>query len=100
MYPLSTLFVWVFIPGILITLLSLALMAAISPMLGSYADIVWAIVAFVTGMPIFFLMVIVSPWFFRWYFVCAGLFLGRKKMAQEKEDDLNKRLARLTGLST
>lgn len=101
LFAMGTLFVWGFVPAILIAPLSLALMAPISLVLGSYAFIVWAIVSFVIGMPIlFFLVVILSPWYFRWYFVCAGLFLGRKKMAQKKEDDLNKRLARLTGLST
>jgi len=40
-------------------------------------------------------LIILAPWFFRWYFICAGLMFGRTKMAQTKEDEINNRLLQL-----
>ena len=42
-------------------------------------------------------LAIIAPWFFRWYFICAGLMSGRTKMAQSKENEVSDRLKRLEG---
>jgi hypothetical protein len=41
------------------------------------------------GMAFFFF---VAPWFFRWYFLSAGLMLGRTNMATTKRDQLERQL--------
>lgn len=42
-------------------------------------------------------LAILAPWFFRWYFVCAGLMFGRTDLAQSKEKEVSDRLERLVG---
>lgn len=42
-------------------------------------------------------LALVAPWFFRWYFICLGLFFGSTQMAQSKEKELLGRLEQLVG---
>ncbi|MGB0902443.1 hypothetical protein [Halocynthiibacter sp.] len=42
------------------------------------------------------LMILVTPWYFRWAFICMGLMFRRGKMAQDKENELKETLMRLT----
>lgn len=42
-------------------------------------------------------LAIIALWLFRWGLICAGLMLGRPKMAQEKEVEISARLERLQG---
>jgi hypothetical protein len=49
--------------------------------LGSAVLILVQVFAFVA-------LVFVAPWFFRWYFISAGLMLGRAAMADRKEAQL------------
>ena len=41
-------------------------------------------------------LVIVAPWFFRWYFVAFGLMMGRGAMAERKLLETRKRLEALS----
>ena len=42
----------------------------------------------VTHVFALFALCVAAPWFFRWYFIAAGLMLGRSAMADRKEAEL------------
>ncbi|WP_299506631.1 hypothetical protein [uncultured Roseobacter sp.] len=86
LFAFGTLWVWLFLPMIPFGILSVFLLEK--------AGVLGAIVNMVLGIGA---LAIIAPWFFRWYFICAGLMLGRTKMAQSKEDDVSDRLERLMG---
>ncbi len=86
LFAFGTLWVWFFLPMIPFGILALVLLEK--------AGIFGAILNMVLGIGA---LAIVAPWFFRWYFICAGLMIGRPKMAQLKEDDVSDRLERLMG---
>ncbi len=52
-------------------------------------SILGAAIMMVIGIP---LLVSLCPWFFPWYFICAGLMLGRPAMAQRKRESVRARL--------
>ena len=56
------------------------------------SPIAFWVISLLTGLP---LSIIGFVWFSRWYFICVGLLLGKKRMFQTKMDDLEQRLARL-----
>ena len=87
LFAFMTLWVWLFVPMIPIGILSVFLLEK--------AGIFGAVVNIVLGIGG---LAIIAPWFFRWYFICAGLMLGRTKKAESKEDDVLGRRKRLTGL--
>ena len=85
LYAFGTLWLWVLLPMIPISILSVyllqemrALLAILSMFLGS------------VGVVVMFL------WLARWKFICVGLMFGRTKMAQAKEKEVAARLERLT----
>lgn len=84
LFAFGTLWVWLFVPMIPIGIISIYLL--------ENAGILGAIVNMVVGIGG---LALIAPWFFRWYFVCAGLMFGRKKMFQAKEDETSARLKRL-----
>lgn len=55
-------------------------------------DIFGAIVNMVLGIGV---LVLFAPWCFRWYFICAGLMLGRTRVAHSKKDEVSDRILRL-----
>ena len=85
--PWKLLLVWLFLPGILIGLLG-ALLILEGGKIG-------AGVALFIGMG---LVILIAPWFFRWYFICVGLRFGRTGMAQSKENEISERITRLERL--
>ncbi len=40
-------------------------------------------------------LILITPWFFRWYFICAGVMFGSVTLAKRKEIELSQRLERL-----
>ena len=86
LFAFGTLWPWFFLPLIPIGILSVVLLEK--------TGIFGAIVNMVLGIGA---LAIIAPWFFRWYFICAGLMFGRTKMAQSKDDDVSDRLERLIG---
>lgn len=85
LFAFMTLWVWFFLPMTPIGILSVFLLEK--------TGILGAIVNMVVGIGG---VAVVAPWFFRWYFICAGLMIGRTKMAQSKENEISGRLKRLT----
>ena len=84
LFAFGTLCLWFFLPMIPIgTLLVLLL---------EKTGIFGAIIKMALGIGS---LAIIAPWFFRWYFICAGLMFGRTKMAQSKENEVADRLERL-----
>ncbi|WP_298938411.1 hypothetical protein [uncultured Ruegeria sp.] len=86
LFAFGTLWVWFFLPMIPFGILVVVLLEK--------AGIFGAILSMVLGIGA---LAIIAPWFFRWYFICAGLMIGRTNMAQLKEDDVSDRLERLMG---
>ena len=84
LFAFGTLWIWFFVPMIPIGIFSVFLL--------ENAGVLGAVINMVIGIGG---LALIAPWFFRWYFVCAGLMFGRKKMAQKKEDDISARLTRL-----
>lgn len=84
LFAFGTLWIWFFVPMIPIGFFSIFLL--------ENAGVLGAVVNTVIGIGG---LALIAPWFFRWYFVCAGLMFGRKKMAQAKEEDTSARLKRL-----
>lgn len=84
LFAFATLWVWFFLPMIPIGILAFVTLEK--------AGVLGAIVNMVLGIGG---LAIIAPWFFRWYFICAGLMFGRTEMAQSKEDDVSDRLERL-----
>ena len=37
-------------------------------------------------------LILLLPWFFRWYFICAGLMFGKGTLAKRKEIELSQEL--------
>jgi len=77
--------IWFFLPMIPVGILFVLLFEK--------ARILWAILSMVFGILGLGLLV---PWFFHWYFICAGLMFGRTRMAQLKEDEVSDRIMWLT----
>ena len=86
LFAFGTLWLWFFLPMIPIGILSVVLLEK--------AGIFGAIVNMAIGIGG---LAIIAPWFFRWYFICAGLMFGRTKMAQSKENEVTDRLEVLRG---
>jgi len=86
LFAFSTLWLWFFLPMIPISILSAVLLWK--------TGIFGAVLSMVIGLGG---LAILVPWFFRWYFICAGLMFGRTKMAQSKDSELSNRLERLIG---
>jgi len=86
LFAFGTLWLWFFLPMIPIGILSVVLLEK--------AGIFGAIVNMALGIGG---LAIIAPWFFRWYFICAGLMFGRTKMAQSKENEVTDRLEVLRG---
>ncbi|MFV1600449.1 MULTISPECIES: hypothetical protein [unclassified Phaeobacter] len=84
-FAFGTLWIWFFLPMIPVGILSVLLLEK--------TGIFGAIVNMVLGIGV---LVLFAPWFFRWYFICAGLMWGRTRMAQSKEDEVSDRIMRLT----
>lgn len=85
-FAMGSLGVWVFIPMIPIGILTIYLLQTAGTF-GAVANLVLGIGG----------LAIIAPWFFRWGLICAGLMLGRPKMAQKKEVEISARLERLQG---
>jgi len=85
-FAFGTLWLWFFLPMIPIATLSLFLIFN--------TGVFGAVFNMVLGLGI---MAFLAPWFFRWYFICLGLFFGSTQMAQSKEKELLDRLERLAG---
>ncbi|MEM9910412.1 MAG: hypothetical protein AAF922_06470 [Pseudomonadota bacterium] len=86
LFVFATLWLWFFLPMLPIGILSVVLL--------ENTGIFGAVFIMVLGVAG---LVILVPWFFRWYFICAGLMFGRSKMAQSKENEVLDRLERLEG---
>lgn len=61
----------------------------------------WPVAFSIVSAPFVILSVIpfflfVMPWYFRWGFICFGLEFGRTKMANNKMEELKRRLVKLT----
>ena len=89
LFAFGTLWPWVILPMIPI--------GAFSVFLFEKMGIFGAVLNLFLGLG---LLVIIAPWFFRWYFVCAGLMFGRTEMAQSKQNEVSDRLERLVGTQT
>ncbi len=86
LFAFGTLWLWFFLPMIPIGIMSVVLL--------ENTGIYGAVFNMVLGLGG---LAIIAPWFFRWYFICAGLMFGRTKMAQSKENEVSDRLTRLVG---
>lgn len=86
LFAFGTLLLWFFLPMIPIGILSVVLLEN-TGMFGAVFNMVLGLGG----------LAIISPWFFRWCFICAGLMFGRTKMAQSKENEVSDRLERLVG---
>ncbi|MEO1473633.1 MAG: hypothetical protein AAFS03_06790 [Pseudomonadota bacterium] len=86
LFAFGTLWLWFFLPMIPIGILSVFLLENMG-IFGTVFNMVLGLGG----------LVIIAPWFFRWYFICAGLMFGRTKMAQSKENEVLDRLERLVG---
>lgn len=89
LFAFGTLCPWFFLPMIPIGILSVVLLEK--------TGVFGAIVNSMLGIGA---LAIITPWFFRWYFICAALMFGRTKMAQSKEKEISDRLERLIGTKT
>lgn len=65
----------------LVFFLLLQLMTGVGAFVGAFFFALYAVFGFVAT-------VIVAPWFFRWYFIAAGLMFGWTDMADKKEAEL------------
>jgi hypothetical protein len=65
------------IPSLVLFLLTQVLYG-LSPLLGAIVFAVTSIIAIVA-------LCVIAPWFFRWYFIAAGMMFGRMDMADRKE---------------
>ncbi|MDF9303489.1 hypothetical protein P5P81_13630 [Tritonibacter mobilis] len=81
LFAFGTLWIWFFLPMIPIGILSVVLLENTG-----FLGAVFSLVLGLGGLAI------VSPWFFRWYFICAGLMFGRTQMAKSKENEVSNRL--------
>ena len=86
LFAFATLWLWFFLPMIPIGILSVVLL--------ENTGIFGAVFNLILGLGG---LAVIAPWFFRWYFICAGLMFGRTKMAQAKENEVSDRLVRLVG---
>ncbi len=89
LFAVATLCVWLVLPMFLLGILLFILLEK--------AGILGAIICMVLGIVC---LAIIAPWFFRWYFICAGLMIGRTRMADIKEEDISARFDRLSGALT
>ena len=80
MFFAATLWIWIvpFVP--LLTIFTLLM---------NEAPISMALPNLVLGLGLLFF---VTPWFFRWYFICVGLMFGKTGMATAKRKQINQRL--------
>jgi hypothetical protein len=86
LFAFGTLWIWFFLPMIPIGILFAVLLVN--------TGIFGAVLSMVIGLGG---LASLAPWFFRWYFICAGLMFGRTKMAQSKDNELSDRLELLVG---
>lgn len=84
-FAVVTLWLWVLLPMIPISILSVYLLQEMRAL--------WAILSMFLG-PVG--LVVMFLWLARWYIICLGLMFGRNKMAQAKEKEVAARLERLT----
>jgi hypothetical protein len=59
----------------------------------TFLSIKWPLLNLLTALPSIALLLLVAPWFFRWYFISVSLMLGKTGMAAEKRKQI---LGRLT----
>lgn len=85
LFLFGTLWIWGILPMIPIGILAVVLFEKAGTV-GVFVNMLLAIGA----------MAIIIPWYFRWYFICASLMIGRTRLAQSKEDEILERFKRLT----
>ncbi len=85
LFAFGTLWLWVLLPMIPISILSVYLLQEMRAL--------WAILSMFLGSVG---VVVMFLWLARWNFICVGLMFGRTKMAQAKEKEVAARLERLT----
>lgn len=83
-YAFATLWIWIFVAAVPIGLSVLVLME-----FGGRLGAAISIFPAATGL------ILTTPWFFRWYFICAGVMFGSGTLAKRKEIELSQRLERL-----
>ncbi|GGB08948.1 hypothetical protein GCM10011324_18800 [Allosediminivita pacifica] len=86
LFAFGTLWLWFFLPMLPVGIL-LVILFEDTGIFGAVFNMVLGLVG----------LVIVAPWFFRWYFICTGLMFGRAEMAQFKQNEVSDRLERLVG---
>ena len=84
LFAFATLWPWVILPVISISILSVVFIEN-TGVLGDVLNTVLGV-----GSLLF-----IAPWYFRWYFVCVGLMCGGGQMALSKENEVLDRLERL-----
>lgn len=89
-YPLfsifaaATLWVWFFVPGLVIGIFYIGLLKS--------AILAGSLFGFIVG-PIF--LMLFAPWLFQWYFICIGLMFGKPRAAHNKALKVSERLDKL-----
>jgi len=89
LFVAATLWIWLFLPAIILTL-SLVI---ISIMFDNSS--VFEQFAIATSPLNIALLLLITLWFFRWYFICVALMFGKTKLAANKRADLLQRFEKL-----
>ncbi|WP_346896775.1 hypothetical protein [uncultured Roseibium sp.] len=83
-YAFMTLWIWFIAAGLPFGLSALVLME-----FGGRLGAAMSIFPAAAGL------ILILPWLFRWYLICAGLMFGKGTLAKRKEIELSQRLERL-----